>query len=113
MPNEVSKRVEEFAQAQNMIPGLAFGNRDSRLLAMDEDNPLYIEDDDVSYGPNDDDESVDELRYDDEIVEEELADLDEELDQHPEFDENQGVAAAEQYVIGNEGVVVPDGVELV
>ena len=113
MPNEVSKRVEEFAQAQNMIPGLAFGNRDSRLLAMDEDNPLYIKDDDVSYGPNDDDKSVDELRYDDEIVEEELADLDEELDQHPEFDENQGVAAAEQYVIGNEGVVVPDGVELV
>ena len=33
MPSEVIIRVDQLAKAQNMIPSLAFGNRDNRLIA--------------------------------------------------------------------------------
>ena len=35
MPSEVIIRVDQLAKAQNMIPSLAFGNRDSRLIMQD------------------------------------------------------------------------------
>ena len=35
MPSEVIIRVDQLAKAQNMIPSLAFGNRDNRLIMQD------------------------------------------------------------------------------
>ena len=35
MPAEVITRVKQLAKAQNMIPSLAFGNRDNRLIMQD------------------------------------------------------------------------------
>ena len=61
MPSEVIMRVEQFAKAQNMIPSLAFGNRDNRLIMQD------INDDDKSedaYIPTDEADST--LYYDQE-----------------------------------------------
>ena len=59
MPAEVITRVEQLAKAQNMIPSLAFGNRDNRLIMQD------ITDDDETenvYIPNDEADST--LYYD-------------------------------------------------
>ena len=61
MPAEVIIRVDQLAKAQNMIPSLAFGNRDSRLIMQD------ITDDDETenvYIPTDDADST--LYYDQE-----------------------------------------------
>ena len=61
MPSEVIIRVEQLAKAQNMIPSLAFGNRDNRLIMQD------INDDDESedaYIPTDEADST--LYYDQE-----------------------------------------------
>ena len=61
MPSEVIVRVEQLAKAQNMIPSLAFGNRDNRLIMQD------INDDDESedaYIPTDEADST--LYYDQE-----------------------------------------------
>ena len=38
MPSEVIVRVEQLAKAQNMVPSLAFGNRDNRLIMQDIDD---------------------------------------------------------------------------
>ena len=35
MPAEVITRVDQLAQTQNMLPSLAFGNRDNRLIMQD------------------------------------------------------------------------------
>ena len=59
MPAEVITRVDQLAKAQNMIPSLAFGNRDNRLILQD------ITDDDETenaYTPTDEDDST--LYYD-------------------------------------------------
>ena len=61
MPSEVIMRVEQLAKAQNMIPSLAFGNRDNRLIMQD------IKDDDETedaYIPTDEADST--LYYDQE-----------------------------------------------
>ena len=70
MPNEVIQRVAQLAAAQQMQPGLAFGNRDNRILAMEEDNPLYDDEGSVYDEPPDEDDDV--LRYDDAYVDGEL-----------------------------------------
>ena len=70
IPQEVIKRVHQLAQAQQMQPGLVFGNKDNRILAMGEDNPLYDEEDDDSY--QSEAETEEDLRYDEELVDEEL-----------------------------------------
>ena len=73
MPAEVIQRVHQLAQSQEMQPGLAFGNRDNRILFLDENNELF-DDDDESY---EDVQDMDEdLRYDDDLVEDELAEDD-------------------------------------
>ena len=54
-----------------MQPGLAFGNRDNRILMLDEDNPL-LEDDESVYTHVE--EEDDDLRYDDDVVDHELED---------------------------------------
>ena len=62
MPAEVITRVDQLAKAQNMIPSLAFGNRDNRLIMQD------IMDDDKTenaYTPTDEDDST--LYYDTEV----------------------------------------------
>ena len=59
MPAEVITRVDQLAKAQNMIPSLAFGNRDNRLIMQD------ITDDDKTenaYTPTDEDDPT--LYYD-------------------------------------------------
>ena len=59
MPAEVITRVDQLAKTQNMIPSLAFGNRDNRLIMQD------ITDDDETenaYNPTDEDDST--LYYD-------------------------------------------------
>ena len=59
MPAEVITRVDQLAKAQNMIPSLAFGNRDNRLIMQD------ITDDDETenaYTPTDEADST--LYYD-------------------------------------------------
>ena len=59
MPAEVITRVEQLAKAQDMIPSLAFGNRDNRLIMQD------ITDDEETenvYIPNDEADST--LYYD-------------------------------------------------
>ena len=59
MPAEVITRVDQLTKAQNMIPSLAFGNRDNRLIMQD------ITDDDETenvYIPNDEADST--LYYD-------------------------------------------------
>ena len=71
MPKEVIQRVAQLAAAQEMQPGLAFGNRDNRILMLDEDNPL-LEDDDSVYTHVE--EEDDDLRYDDDVVDHELED---------------------------------------
>ena len=61
MPAEVIIRVDQLAKAQNMIPSLAFGNRDNRLTMQD------ITDDDETenaYIPTDEADST--LYYDQE-----------------------------------------------
>ena len=61
MPSEVIIRVDQLAKAQNMIPSLAFGNRDNRLIMQD------ITDDDETenaYIPTDEADST--LYYDQE-----------------------------------------------
>ena len=61
MPAEVIIRVDQLAKAQNMIPSLAFGNRDNRLIMQD------ITDDDETknaYSPTDEADST--LYYDQE-----------------------------------------------
>ena len=75
MPQEVIQRVSDLAAAQQMQPGLAFGNRDNRVLWLDDENILINEDDDASYHHDIDDEDED-LRYDDDIVDEELENAD-------------------------------------
>ena len=61
MPSEVIIRVEQLAKAQNMIPSLAFGNRDNRLIMQD-----IINDDETknAYIPTDEADST--LYYDQE-----------------------------------------------
>ena len=61
MPSEVIIRVEQLAKAQNMIPSLAFGNRDNRLIMQD-----IIDDDETenAYIPTDEADST--LYYDQE-----------------------------------------------
>ena len=61
MPSEVIIRVEQLAKAQNMIPSLAFGSRDNRLIMQD-----IIDDDETenAYIPTDDADST--LYYDQE-----------------------------------------------
>ena len=61
MPSEVIIRVEQLAKAQNMIPSLAFGNRDNRLIMQD-----IIDDDETenAYIPTEEADST--LYYDQE-----------------------------------------------
>ena len=61
MPSEVIIRVDQLAKAQNMIPSLAFGNRDNRLITQD-----IIDDDETenAYIPTDEADST--LYYDQE-----------------------------------------------
>ena len=61
IPSEVIIRVEQLAKAQNMIPSLAFGNRDNRLIMQD-----IIDDDETenAYIPTDEADST--LYYDQE-----------------------------------------------
>ena len=55
MPSEGIIRVEQLAKAQNMIPSLAFGNRDNRLIMQD-----IIDDDETenAYIPSDEADST-------------------------------------------------------
>ena len=83
MPQGVIDRITKLAEAQSAQPGLAFGNRDNRILLLDDDNEIYNEDDDEDYEPEQDQDE--DLRYDAEFVAEELADeplgpVDEEMD---------------------------------
>ena len=98
MPQEVLTRVENLAMAQQMQPGLVFGNRDNRILFMDPDNPIYDEADDESY--MDEDDPDEDLRYDDDLIAEELEqpnqqgpeqEFDQEPDPEPEPPVNQPV----------------------
>ena len=59
MPSEVIIRVDQLAKAQNMIPSLAFGNRDNQMIAQD-----IINDDETenAYIPTDEADST--LYYD-------------------------------------------------
>ena len=61
MPSEVIIRVDQLAKAQNMIPSLAFGNRDNQLITQD-----IINDDETenAYIPTDEADST--LYYDQE-----------------------------------------------
>ena len=62
MPAEVITRVDQLAKTQNMIPSLAFGNRDNRLIMQD------ITDDDGTenaYTPIDEADST--MYYDSEV----------------------------------------------
>ena len=86
MPQEVIQRVHQLARAQNMQPGLAFGNRDNRILWMDQDNDIYNEEDDESY-TNEEEEDI-ELRYDEEMIEDELDDVNNPDYGDPEADVN-------------------------
>ena len=61
MPSEVIMRVEQLAKAQNMIPSLAFGNRDNRLIMQDINDDDKTED---AYIPTDEADST--LYYDQE-----------------------------------------------
>ena len=61
MPSEVIVRVEQLAKAQNMIPSLAFGNRDNRLIMQDINDDDETED---AYIPTDEADST--LYYDQE-----------------------------------------------
>ena len=61
MPSKVIMRVEQLAKAQNMIPSLAFGNWDNRLIMQDIDDDNETED---AYIPTDEADST--LYYDQE-----------------------------------------------
>ena len=102
MPQEVLARVENLAMAQQMQPGLVFGNRDNRILFMDPDNPLYDEADDESYR-NEDDPDED-LRYDDDLIAEELEQPNQqgpehELEQEPEPPVNQPIPGNIEWLV--------------
>ena len=61
MPSEVIMRVEQLAKAQNMMPSLAFGNRDNRIIMQDINDDDDTED---AYIPTDEADST--LYYDQE-----------------------------------------------
>ena len=71
MPAEVITRVEQLAKAQNMIPSLAFGNQDNRLIMQD-----IMDDDETEnvYIPNDEADST--LYYDTEVSRFHVEDID-------------------------------------
>ena len=46
IPQEAIDRINKLATAQAAQPGLAFGNRDNRVLWLDDDNELFNEHDD-------------------------------------------------------------------
>ena len=104
MPEEVIKRVHTLAEAQRMMPGLAFGNRDNRIVMFDDDNPMMQDDDEDPYEPPADamEANEDTLHYDYPVEEgevEQLQKYNEPIQGDPpmEFhdlvqDENQGVA---------------------
>ena len=75
MPSEVIIRVEQLAQAQNMIPSLAFGNRDNRLIMQD-----IIDDDETenAYIPTDEADST--LYYDQETTQTQIVNNDTAVD---------------------------------
>ncbi|KAL7572315.1 hypothetical protein ACA910_017912 [Epithemia clementina (nom. ined.)] len=62
MPQEVVTQVNQFAEAQTAEPGLAFGNRDNRIIAIEWDDDDQPDDD---YNPPESDESDDDLEYND------------------------------------------------
>ena len=115
MPSDVITRVENLAAAQEMQPGLVFGNHDNRILMLDPENPLLEDDEDDPYLSDEDDSSVeDALRYDDDIIDDELADVgvDEPIEFDPEHSENQGVNSEQQPnlpLYENQGVEDVDG----
>ena len=85
MPAEVIIRVDQLAKAQNMIPSLAFGNRDNRLIMQD------ITDDDKTkdaYIPTDEADST--LYYDQEASLTHMENTDEENNNVP-CEENNNV----------------------
>ena len=70
MPESITKRVEQLALAQEAFPGLAFGDRDNRILALEYDDAI---DEDEDYVPDIDQDE--DLRYDEALVDEEIGDL--------------------------------------
>ena len=70
MPESIPKRVEQLALAQEAFPGLAFGDRDNRILALEYDDAI---DDDEEYVPDMDQDE--DLQYDEALVDEEIGDL--------------------------------------
>ena len=75
MPSEVIVRVEQLAKAQNMIPSLAFGNRDNRLIMQDINDDDEPED---AYIPTDEADST--LYYDQEAPLTQIEDDDRTID---------------------------------
>ena len=71
MPAEVIIRVDQLAKAQNMIPSLAFGNRDNRLIMQDITDDDETED---AYIPTDEADST--LYYDQEASLTHMEDID-------------------------------------
>ena len=71
MPAEVITRVDQLAKAQNMIPSLAFGNRDNRLIIQD-----ILDDDETKNAYTHIDEADSTMYYDTEVslIAEEKAD---------------------------------------
>ena len=55
MPAEVITRVDHLAKTQNMLPSLAFGNRDNRLIMQDKTDDIKSED---TYIPINEDDST-------------------------------------------------------
>ena len=62
MPAEVITRVDQLARTQNMLPSLAFGNRDNRLIMQDITDDSKTED---AYAPIDEADST--MYYDTEV----------------------------------------------
>ena len=73
MPEGIEKRVAALTATQDQYPELAFGNRDNRITMVNFEDLGYNEDDDEDYVVHEDFDEV--LRYDDEFIAEELADV--------------------------------------
>ena len=74
MPDIALQRVHQLAVAQEAYPNLAFGDRDNRILALEYNDFDEGNDEDYEYDVDDED---DVLRYDEDIVDNELATVNE------------------------------------
>ena len=105
MPEGIEKRVAALTSSQDQYPELAFGNRDNRVTMIDFEDLNYNEEEDEDYVVHEEYDEV--LRYDDDFIAEELADVD--VDDGDPVEED--IIADDESGSGGQDGGVMDGIE--